>query len=285
MTVMMKRCLKLYVRDRGAVFFSLLGVLVIFALYKFFIGDSIIRGLDFLSDPKALMNEWVVAGMLSCCGMTTSLGAYGILVSDRAMNAVRDFHVSPVTTGKLLGGYMAAGFIVSAAMSVLTLVLGIGYILLDNGFFPGWRTCVQLLGICMASAFASSALTCFLVVFLKTVQAYTTVSILVGTLIGFLTGSYICIGDLPKGIQWLIKCFPAAHAAAWMRRILMKKQMDICFAGMNAEVLKAFQEQTGVVFTYRGVQAGWQCHLLVLLGTGVLFYLLSAAGMRLRDHY
>ena len=42
-----KRNLKLYFRDKGSVFFSLLGVFVILALYIFFLGDEFTKDIDF----------------------------------------------------------------------------------------------------------------------------------------------------------------------------------------------------------------------------------------------
>lgn len=39
MKIMVKRNLKIYFQDKAAVFFSMLSVIIIFALYIFFIGD------------------------------------------------------------------------------------------------------------------------------------------------------------------------------------------------------------------------------------------------------
>jgi multidrug/hemolysin transport system permease protein len=44
MSAMVKRNLKIYFRDKASVFFSMLSVIIIFALYILFIGDSVNSG-------------------------------------------------------------------------------------------------------------------------------------------------------------------------------------------------------------------------------------------------
>ena len=83
MKIMVKRNLKIYFQDKASVFFSMLSVIIIFALYIFFIGDSISSGLKFLPHPNRLMRAWMLAGMLASASITTSLGAYGVMISDR----------------------------------------------------------------------------------------------------------------------------------------------------------------------------------------------------------
>lgn len=48
MSEMVKRNLKIYFRDKASVFFSMLSVIIIFALYILFIGDSVNSGLKLL---------------------------------------------------------------------------------------------------------------------------------------------------------------------------------------------------------------------------------------------
>ncbi|MCE2347505.1 ABC transporter permease, partial [Streptococcus thermophilus] len=55
MSAMVKRNLKIYFRDKASVFFSMLSVIIIFALYILFIGDSVNSGLKFLPHPNRLM--------------------------------------------------------------------------------------------------------------------------------------------------------------------------------------------------------------------------------------
>ena len=82
-----------------------------------FIGDSIIEDLDWLDNSKSIMNAWVVAGMLASASITTSMGAYAQMVTDRDQKIIKDFYTSPISRASITASYMLTGFIVSVIMS------------------------------------------------------------------------------------------------------------------------------------------------------------------------
>ena len=273
------RGLKIYFRDKGGVFFSLLGVLIIFALFIFFIGDSIIEDLDWLDNSKSIMNAWVVAGMLASASITTSMGAYAQMVTDRDQKIIKDFYTSPISRASITASYMLTGFIVSVIMSVIVLVIGEAYICVKGGELLGALTYLKIFGVMLLSSFASSAMVCFIVSFMRTMASYTTVSIILGTLIGFLVGSYIPIGQLPAGVQNVIRYFPCAHSAALFRHLMMDGLSDVSFAALPAAQRAGFDETLGVRFTYGSTVAPAWVSIAILVGTGVVFYLLAILNM------
>lgn len=275
MKIMVKRNLKIYFQDKAAVFFSMLSVIIIFALYIFFIGDSISSGLKFLPHPNRLMRAWMLAGMLASASITTSLGAYGVMISDRENKTIKDFYSSPVSRRQIAGGYIITGFIISIIMSIFTLIFGEIYMGMIGGAVLDMDILLKLFGVIVLSAFASSAIASFIISFLKTNSAYSAASMIVGTLIGFLVGTYIPIGNLPENVQWLVKYFPCAHSAVLYRQLLMESSIKENFANQPTAVLKETKEILGVVFVYNGHTASAWMSVVALLITGVVFYLLA----------
>lgn len=275
MKIMVKRNLKIYFQDKAAVFFSMLSVIIIFALYIFFIGDSISSGLKFLPHPNRLMRAWMLAGMLASASITTSLGAYGVMISDRENKTIKDFYSSPVSRRQIAGGYIITGFIISIIMSIFTLIFGEIYMGMIGGAVLDMDILLKLFGVIVLSAFASSAIASFIISFLKTNSAYSAASMIVGTLIGFLIGAYIPIGNLPENVQWLVKYFPCAHSAVLYRQLLMESSIKENFANQPTAVLKETKEILGVVFVYNGHTASAWMSVVALLITGVGFYLLA----------
>lgn len=275
MKIMVKRNLKIYFQDKAAVFFSMLSVIIIFALYIFFIGDSISSGLKFLPHPNRLMRAWMLAGMLASASITTSLGAYGVMISDRENKTIKDFYSSPVSRRQIAGGYIITGFIISIIMSIFTLIFGEIYMGMIGGAVLDMDILLKLFGVIVLSAFASSAIASFIISFLKTNSAYSAASMIVGTLIGFLIGAYIPIGNLPENVQWLVKYFPCAHSAVLYRQLLMESSIKENFANQPTAVLKETKEILGVVFVYNGHTASAWMSVAALLITGVVFYLLA----------
>ena len=279
MNQMTQRGLKIFFKDKGAVFFSLLGVIIIFCLFIFFIGDSITSGLEFMDNAKYVMNSWVVAGMLASSAITTSMGAYAVMVNDREHRCIKDFYSSPLKRSSVAAGYMCTGLIISIVMSVVTFIFGEIYIVINDGHMVDIPTMLKVFGVILLSSFASSAMVCFIVSFIKTTNAYTTISIILGTLIGFLVGAYICIGDLPTGVQWVIKCFPCAHAAVLFRQLLMADGMTSAFTDLPDAVFTQFKSKVGVTFEYGGWHPEAYFHILVLVATGVIFYIFAIINM------
>lgn len=275
MKIMVKRNLKIYFQDKAAVFFSMLSVIIIFALYIFFIGDSISSGLKFLPHPNRLMRAWMLAGMLASASITTSLGAYGVMISDRENKTIKDFYSSPVSRRQIAGGYIITGFIISIIMSIFTLIFGEIYMGMIGGAVLDMDILLKLFGVIVLSAFASSAIASFIISFLKANSAYSAASMIVGTLIGFLVGAYIPIGNLPENVQWLVKYFPCAHSAVLYRQLLMESSIKENFANQPTAVLKETKEILGVVFVYNGHTASAWMSVVALLITGVVFYLLA----------
>ena len=74
------RNLKLYFRDRTAVFFSLLAVFIIIGLYVLFLGDTITADLTEIKGARFLMDSWIMAGLLAVTSVPTTMGAASVVV-------------------------------------------------------------------------------------------------------------------------------------------------------------------------------------------------------------
>ncbi len=103
-----KRCLKVFFRDKIAVFFSLLSVFIVVGLYVMFLRDTITSGMENVQAIGPLMDSWLVCGMLSVTALTTSLGMFGIMIDDRIKKSRRIFPVRPSQTFAG-GGYILSG--------------------------------------------------------------------------------------------------------------------------------------------------------------------------------
>ena len=94
------RNLRIFFRDRSAVFFSLLAVFIIIGLYVLFLGDMMASSLKDVAGSRFLMDSWIMAGLLAVTSMTTTLGAFGIMVDDQSKKIIKDFYCSPVIFNK-----------------------------------------------------------------------------------------------------------------------------------------------------------------------------------------
>ena len=281
---LIKRNLKLFFRDKASVFFSFLAVFIIIGLYVLFLGNMMVGNFkDLLGDnARFMVDSWIMAGILSVTSITTTLGAFGVMVEDKAKNISKDFLSAPFKRSQLAAGYVISSFVIGIIMSVAALIIAEIYIVANGGSLLGLMPLLKLLGAMLLSVFAGTSLVFFIVTFFRSSNAFATVSTIIGTLIGFLTGIYIPIGQFPSAVQTVIKIFPISHASALFRQIMMETPMSKAFANAPAEVITGFEKMMGVTFFFGDKEVSPFINILVLIITGVVFLLLAILSMSVK---
>lgn len=267
-----QRNLRLFFRDKSTVFFSLLAVFIIIGLYVLFLGDTIAKDMTEIKDARFLMDSWIMGGLLAVTSVTTTLGAFGTMVEDRAKGNAKDFYASPLRRYQIAGGYVISSFMVGIIMCVITFVLAEIYIVANGGELLPMLGIVKVFGLILLSVLSSSAMVFFLVSFFSSTNAFATASTVIGTLIGFLTGIYIPIGNLPDAVQLVVKIFPVTHAGVLFRQVFMSEPLETAFGDLPANAGASFREELGIILNFgdQTFQAGG--HILVLVGVTVIFF-------------
>ncbi|RJE85127.1 ABC transporter permease [Paenibacillus sp. 1011MAR3C5] len=279
MNIIASRNMKLFFRDRRNVVMSFLSVFIILGLYILFLGDTLKSGVPDSPGIGFLLDSWVMAGILAVTSVTATLGALGIMVEDRTQNILKDFKAAPIKRYDLVGGYLLSAFTIGVVLSLVTLVLAEIYIVIQGGEWLPLVAWFKVIGFILLSVLASSAIVFFITSLLNSRNSFSTTGTIIGTLIGFLTGIYIPIGSLPEPVQWMIKVFPVSHAGALIRSVMVERPMEASFAGASAEAVQQFKLDMGVVYQYGDTFSSAALSIAVLVGTTVLFYLLSIAVM------
>lgn len=284
MIIFAKRNLKIFFRDRSAVFFSLLSVFIIIGLYVFFLGDVWSKSMSEMEGVRFLMDSWIMAGILAITSFTTTMGSLGALVEDKSNKIIKDFASSPIRASSISGGYILSSFVIGIIMSIVALILAQIYIVSSGGTLIGLFSLVKILGIIILTTITNISMVFFLVSFFNSNSAFTTASTIVGTLIGFLTGIYLPVGQLPSSVGLIIKLFPVSHGAALFRQVMMEVPLKETFAGAPIESVQAFEELMGVRFVINGVVITPLMSIAFLIITAVIFYIISIFRMRLKKH-
>ncbi len=64
-----------------------------------------------LKYAQALMNSWLVSGLLTVTSITTTMGAFGIMIDDKVQKINKDFDSSPIKRSSITGGYIGSSFL------------------------------------------------------------------------------------------------------------------------------------------------------------------------------
>lgn len=269
------RNLKVFFRDKLSVFFSLLSVFIIIALYALFLGDAWSSGLRDIENSRFIMDSWIMAGLLAVTSFTSTMGAFGIMIDDKSRKIIKDFYSAPLKRSSIAAGYLLSAFIIGVIMSIVTLVLMEVYIVASGGELISFITLIKVLLLILLSSLTNTAILFLISSYLKSENAFATASTIVGTLIGFLTGIYIPIGSLPEAVQSVIKVFPPSHAALLFRQVIMEAPVNEAFQGAPSQVIEGFKETMGVMFKLGDYTVTPAVSVAFLLVTGLVFFLLT----------
>ncbi len=270
-----QRNLKMFFRQKSAVFFSLLSVIIIIALYLLYLGDVWRESFGDIPGVAFLMDSWIMAGTLAVTSITTTMGAFGTMINDIETRVIKDFKSAPLKRYQIAGGYLVSAYVIGLIMSLATLILAEVYILIGGGELLPFGAMIKVLGVLLVSVMASSSMTFFLVSFFNNSNTFGTASTVIGTMIGFLTGVYLPIGTLPSAMQWVIKLFPVSHSAALIKQIFLEAPIQQSFAGAPAAAVSDFNEFMGVTFSFGGYTMTPTVHLIVLVAVSALFFALT----------
>ncbi len=281
------RNLRLYFRDRLGVFFSLLGALVLFLLYMLFLRSLQTSSLE-SSFPdassatiSAFVDTWMFAGIISITTITTGLGAFSTFVDDAAAGRFRDFVASPIRRSQLVLGYLLSSVAIALSMSLLILILSFIYMFFADGLVLTPGRLAIVLGEVALSCVAFAAVSAFVVSFVRTPGAFSALSTLVGTTLGFLAGAYVPIGLFPEGARSLINALPFGQTATIIRAQLSEQTLLALTEGQPAaaDYLRDFFGITATVGDWH-VPTAYVVGLLIAMAA--VFTTLAALRIRRR---
>ena len=289
------RNLKVFLRDRANVLFSLLAPLIVLGLYVLFIGrmqsDGIIAALaefGVTADDavQAFSDSWMLSGVMATTCITVPLCACGIMVQDRLKGVSADFLASPVPSWAAPAAYFLAVFLAGAVISLIVLAVCFAYIALSGSWLLSLTEVLGAVGTTLLSVLASSTMLVFFIGFVKSDGAFTGINIIFGTVIGFLIGAYIPVSSFPTWVQYITLFVPGSYSAGLFRGFLMQGAIDEMAGVAGESFADALAEQFSVHLNFFGTQLpGWGA-AVVLAGVALLFagcFVLSAY-LRAKKH-
>ncbi len=286
---LVKRNMKIYLRDRSAVFFSLLSMIIALGLMLFFLGDMSVNaisdalaalpGRDAETDQKnarLLIMLWTCAGIVAINAPTVTLAVYSNMIRDKMDGKFGSICTAPVSRLAITASYVAAAWICSVIICALTLALSEIYCIMQGGEAFSVLEHGKLLGMICVNSFTYATLMYLAAVLVKTAGAWSGIGTIIGTLVGFLGGIYIPIGSLAEEIGIVLKCTPVIYGAKMFRSIMTADISEKLFSGIPAEFKTALLEELGIRLDFFGHNVSDSACVILLTACGVIFLLLGA---------
>lgn len=286
--MLVKRNLLVYSRDRATVFFSMLAMIIVITLNVIFLGknnvDNLMTSANITSEmANEFIIVWIIAGIIVINCVTSSAAVMNIMVDDEDKKRMPVFLVSSVSRFKLSLAYILTAFLVSFGISIITFCgLQIYLFIIGEQLFTLIQV-AKIIGIVFLNSFASSTFMFFIVSFIHTASAYSGVNTLISTLIGFITGMYVSMGELPVILQKILKFIPAVHGASLIREAFLENVIKSVFAGQPIESLEKHLDYMGITLSYNGSLINDSYKVIILLITGIVFMILSGVVIKNKE--
>ncbi|MCF7929928.1 MAG: ABC transporter permease [Acholeplasmataceae bacterium] len=229
-----------FLRDKSAVFFSFLSVIILVALYFLFIGRQYTDGDLAMIDPdlKVYITAGIMmGGILIINTASLSLGMMGNLISDLTYRKLDGFLVTPVKRYKIILSYYIASIIVTAVLSLFMWLLTYLYVGIASGYWYTPKTFINTSLLIIFYTFISTSLMIFLTTMIKSINAFGGLSGVLGTFIGFTSGIYIPLFVLGKSMTYVASLIPFTHMAIVLKGVLLEKPYEILAQTIPAETM------------------------------------------------
>ena len=298
--LLMGRHIRVFLRDRAAVFFSLLFMLILLGVMSLFLGkvymedilevlaafgSSRDRALD-EANIKNLMMHWILAGVLTVNSLSVTMSALGTMISDRAEKKLQAFYCAPIHRMQLAVSYIAAAVGISLFFNFLVFGIGTAVLACRSMEVPGGAVYIRLFGALFVQTLVFAILIYMLTLLVRSTSAWSGASTILGTLVGFLGAIYLPVGNLPEGVVRVLKSLPILQGVSILRRILCEEGMDTLFAGLPSQVSEGFAREMGITVSWQDASLSIGNQYLILGAYGILgltAVLILSKGMRVTD--
>lgn len=280
-TSLVKRNIKIYLRDPLSVFFSFLSTIILMLIYILFLGDvggAELQSLLTKNELNLLIYSQMMAGVIVLNTMTIPLGNLGSVVTDFFYNKVDAFMVTPVKRYKIIFGYYFSSLIITIVFSIIFWLIAVVVLGIVTGIFYSFKIIISITLLIVLFVFISTSLMLLLTTFIKSVNAFGAVSGVFGSLIGFVSGIYMPLSSQsPTFLRNISSLIPWTHMTIFSKGILMKPALDIISEKTNGnqDVLNSIIDGFGakeIGLFGLNVDIKIMLVLSVILAIGLLFY-------------
>ncbi|MBO5312832.1 MAG: ABC transporter permease [Clostridia bacterium] len=222
---LIKRNVKLFFKDKGMFFTSLITPIILLVLYATFLGNvyessfvsALPEGIE-LSEKMigGLVGGQLASSILAVSCVTVAFCSNFLMVQDKANKTVKDLKIAPVPSSALSISYYIATLISTLIICYIALALCLLYLMIV-GWFLSLADVLLLIADVFVLVMFGTALSSVINFFLSTQGQISAVGSIVSAGYGFICGAYMPISSFSEGLQTVISFLPGTYATSLFR--------------------------------------------------------------------
>ncbi len=223
--ILIKRNIKLFFKDKGMFFTSLVTPAILLVLYATFLGnvyrDSFSSALpagiklrDGIMD--GLVGGQLISSILAVSCITVAFCSNFLSVQDKANGTAKDFLISPIKPPVLSLCYYVATLVSTLIICLCATGLCLAYVALTGFYMSVSDVAFLLLDVLLLVLFGT-ALSSVINFFLSSQGQISAVGTIISAGYGFICGAYMPISSFSKGLQKVLSFLPGTYGTSLVR--------------------------------------------------------------------
>lgn len=277
---LVKRDTKLFFKDKGMFFTSLITPMILLVLYASFLSSvyedtfrsSLLAAGASVSDKLigGCVGGELASSLLAVCCVTVAFCSNMLMVQDKVSGARRDLTISPVKSSTL-----ALGYYISTLISTLLVCYAATAVCLLYVSKVGWYLTVKDVMLLWLDVFLlvmfGTALSSIINHFLTSQGQISAVGTIVSAGYGFLCGAYMPISQFSDGLQKVISFLPGTYGTSLLRNHALRGVFEeMSNQNFPSEVIEAIKDSVDCNLYFFGTQVSESMMYMILVGTVLL---------------
>lgn len=233
---MTSRNIKVYAKNKMAILLSMLTQIIVLGLFLIFLKNNYIEavtsGLGGLKDMidsndiQALVNSWLVSGVIGTSVVTVALNSLSVMVSDKQERIDYDYNAASVKGSTVVLSYFTGAVINTFITTSILLTAGLIFVSVNGAFSYTAVEILKIYGLVLLGSVSASIILMAIVSFFKKSSTLSSFGIMISAAIGFVIGAYIPVSQFGESVQTVVNLVPGSQIAGMMRNILMQPAID-----------------------------------------------------------
>ena len=223
--LMTKRNIKLFFKDKGMFFASLITPIILLVLYITFLANiykenfvsNIPQGIDLPSNIiNGVVNGQLSASLLAVCGITVAFCANMLMVTDKVNGSRKDFIITPAKKSSISMSYYVATLITTLIVCLISMGACFIYIGATGWFLSLTDVLLILIDVFLISMLGT-ALSSIINIFLTSQGQISAVGTVVSAGYGFICGAYMPISQFSVILQNILAFLPGTYGTSLIK--------------------------------------------------------------------
>ena len=225
-----RRNLKLFFKDKGMFFSSLITPILLLVLYATFLAKVYRESFESALPEGLTVSDKLIGGtvvsqlisaLLAVSCVTVSFCSNLIMIQDKANGNIRDFTVSPVKRSTLAAGYYISSTVSTLIVTFSAIVVCFIYLATQGWFMTFTDVLLVISDVFLLTLFGTAISSC-VNFFLSTNGQASAVGTIVSAGYGFVSGAYMPISSFGEGLQKAMSFLPGTYGTCLLKNHMMR---------------------------------------------------------------